>query len=162
MEQGNHCSLKLCASAGVDGGGAEGLPDDGLADVRGDEQRNSAAEAVTLLEQLVQQKHNETGHKQLDNDQQTDTSADVTWVSVHASQHVHNCLSNSDDHAKELLGAIEEGPVLGSVPHFDQLSAGEQLHDQAGGDDGGDAKLHQGSSVRGQNNSDPVERVRGV
>ena len=126
MEQSDHSSLKLCASAGVDGGGAEGLPDDGLADVRGDEQGNAAAKAVTLLEQLVQQQHNETGHKQLkqigfincfmfqinvfsmlmniyptltgekycylDDDQQTDTSADVTWVSVHASQHIHNCL----------------------------------------------------------------------
>merc|ERR550525_14566 len=139
VEEGNDGALKLCASAGVDGGGAESLPDNRLADVGGDEQGNPAAKTVTLLEKLVQQQHNETGHKQLDDDQQTDTSADVTRVSVHTSQHVHNCLSNSDDHAKELLGAVEEGPVLGGVSHLDQ-----------------------GSSVGSQDNSDPVEGVRRV
>ena len=71
-------------------------------------------------------------------------------------------LSNSDDHAKELLGAVEEGPVLGGVSHLDQLSARQQLHDQARGDDGRDAQLHEGSSVGSQDNSDPVEGVRRV
>ena len=71
-------------------------------------------------------------------------------------------LSNSDDHAKELLGAVEESPVLGGVSHLDQLSARQQLHDQAGGDDGRDAQLHEGSSVGSQDNSDPVEGVRRV
>ena len=71
-------------------------------------------------------------------------------------------LSDSDDHAKELLGAIEESPVLGSVSHLNQLGAGKQLHDKSGGDDGGDAELHEGSSVRSKDNSDPVEGVRRV
>ena len=71
-------------------------------------------------------------------------------------------LSDSDDHAKKLLGAVEESPVLGSVSHLNQLGAGKQLHDESGGDDGGDAKLHEGSSVGRQNYSDPVEGVRRV
>merc|ERR1719348_331317 len=162
VEECNDGSLKLGAAASVDGGGAESLPDDGLADVGGDEEGDPAAEAVTLLKQLVQEQHNETGHKQLDDDQQTDTSADVTWVPVHSSQHVHNCLSDCDDHAKELLGAVEESPVLGSVSLLNQLGARKQLHDQSGGDDGGDAELHEGSSVRSKDNSDPVEGVRRV
>ena len=65
MEKSNDGALKLGAAASVDGGGAESLPDDGLADVGGDEEGDPAAKAVTLLEQLVQQQHNETGHKQL-------------------------------------------------------------------------------------------------
>ena len=71
-------------------------------------------------------------------------------------------LSDSDDHAKELLGAVKESPVLRGVAHLDQLSAGQQLHDQPGGDDWRDAEFHQGSSVRGQDHTDPVEGVRRV
>ena len=71
-------------------------------------------------------------------------------------------LSDSDDHAEELLGPVEESPVLGGVSNFNQLGSGEQLHDEAGGDDGGDAELHEGSSVRSKDNSDPVEGVRRV
>ena len=43
VEQSDHGTLKLGAAASVDGGRGEGLPDDGLADVGGDEQRNSRA-----------------------------------------------------------------------------------------------------------------------
>ena len=43
VEQCDHGALELGAAAGVDGGGGEGLPDDGLADVGGDKQRNSRA-----------------------------------------------------------------------------------------------------------------------
>ena len=118
MEESNDCALKLGAATGVDSGGAEGLPDDGFADVGGDEEGNPAAKAITLLKQLVQQQHNETGHKQLkmedqsmklalckfkaaeenlkfshlDDDQQTDTSTNVARVSIHSREHVHNCL----------------------------------------------------------------------
>lgn len=52
-------------SSGVDSGGAEGLPHDGLADVGGNEQRDPRAEAVTFLEQLVQQQDDHAGNKQL-------------------------------------------------------------------------------------------------
>ena len=71
-------------------------------------------------------------------------------------------LSDSDDHAKELLGAVKESPVLRSVAHLDQLGTCQQLHDQPRGDDGRDAEFHQGSSVRGEDDTDPVERISGV
>jgi hypothetical protein len=46
-------------SAGVDSGGREGLPDDGLADVGGNEQGDAGAQTVALLQQLVQQQHDQ-------------------------------------------------------------------------------------------------------
>lgn len=52
-------------SASVDGGGAKGLPDDGLTDVGGDEQRDTRTQTITLLQQLIQQQHNQTCHKKL-------------------------------------------------------------------------------------------------
>jgi len=52
-------------SARVDGGGAEGLPDDRLADVGCDEERDTGAQTVALLEQLIQQQDNQTCDKEL-------------------------------------------------------------------------------------------------
>lgn len=52
-------------SASVDGGGAEGLPDDCLADVGGNEERDSRAQTIALLEQLIQQQDNQTCNKEL-------------------------------------------------------------------------------------------------
>ena len=42
-------------SAGVHRSGAKRLPDDGLADVCGDKERNSRPKAIALLEEFVQE-----------------------------------------------------------------------------------------------------------
>jgi hypothetical protein len=41
-------------SAGVDGGGAECLPDDGFTDVSCDEEGNARAQAIPLLQEFIQ------------------------------------------------------------------------------------------------------------
>ena len=43
---------KLGYTANVDGGGGKGLPDDGLADVGGDEQVDAGSETVTFLKEF--------------------------------------------------------------------------------------------------------------
>ena len=43
------CKVKLCTSSSVDGGGREGLPDDRLADIGGDEERDARSKAIALL-----------------------------------------------------------------------------------------------------------------
>ena len=53
VEERNDRALELGAAAGVDGGRRERLPDDRLADVGGDEQRNARAETVAFLKKLV-------------------------------------------------------------------------------------------------------------
>ena len=65
VEEGDDGALELGAAAGVDGGGAERLPDDRLADVGRDEERDAAAQAIAFLKELVQQQHNQTSHKEL-------------------------------------------------------------------------------------------------
>ena len=57
------------------------------------------------------------------------------------------------------LCSVEECPVLGGVTDLDDLGAGQQLHDEAGSDDGRDAQLHEGASVGGQDDTDPVEGI---
>ena len=52
-------------SASVDGGGAERLPHDGLADVCGDEQGDPRAQAIPLLQKFIQKQNNQASHKEL-------------------------------------------------------------------------------------------------
>lgn len=52
-------------SASVDSGGAEGLPDDCLTDVGRNEEGDTWAQTIALLEQLIQQQDNQTCNKQL-------------------------------------------------------------------------------------------------
>lgn len=51
----------------------EGFPHDGLTDVGGDEEGDTRAQTVSFLEQLVQQQHDQTSHKQLHKHTQTHT-----------------------------------------------------------------------------------------
>lgn len=66
MKQSNDGSLELGAVARVNGGGAEGFPHNGLADVRGDEERNARAKTIALLKQLIEQQNNQARNEQLD------------------------------------------------------------------------------------------------
>ena len=63
MKQRNHSTLKLGTSSSVDSGWAERLPDDRLADVGSDKQRDTRTKSVALLEKLVEQENDESGDK---------------------------------------------------------------------------------------------------
>ncbi|KAI3482411.1 hypothetical protein L1887_54967 [Cichorium endivia] len=144
VEEGDEGALELGATAGVDGGGREGLPDDGLADVGGDEERDTGAETVALLEELVEKDDDETGDNELENEQEADTSAEVLGLSVETGEHVDGGLSEGDDESKELLGTAEEGAILLEAEvDLDEVGACEELHDHARGDDGRDAEFHE-------------------
>ena len=50
MEERNNCAFELGTPSGVDCSGGERFPDDGLANVRGDEQRDSTAQSISFLQ----------------------------------------------------------------------------------------------------------------
>ena len=106
VEQGDDGALELGATAGVHGGGGEGLPDDALALVRGDEQGDARAKAVALRQQLVQADHNDTRHEELQDDQDGVPSAELAHVAVDAGHDVRDSLADSDQNAEELLRAV--------------------------------------------------------
>ena len=61
------------------------------------------------------------------------------------------------------LSTGKEGTVfLEGVVNFNDVRACEELHDHGGSDDGSDSELHEGASVRGENDSHPVQRVSGI
>ena len=53
VEERDNRALKLGTTAGVHGGGAEGLPDDRFANVSGNEQGDTRTKAVTLLKKFI-------------------------------------------------------------------------------------------------------------
>eukprot|EP00754_Rhynchopus_humris_P043535 Rhum_TRINITY_DN3343_c0_g1::Rhum_TRINITY_DN3343_c0_g1_i1::g.10629::m.10629 len=160
LEQQHDGTLELRAAAGVQRERREGLPDDGLADGRGHEQRDTRADSVALLEQLVQEDADDTGNHELGNDQEGDEDADVGNVTVHARHHVRHGLNERDDQTEQLLRARKQPPVTRVLlVHRDQLGSLQQLHDHRGGHNRGDTELHQGALVGGEDHTHPVEGV---
>ena len=94
------------AAAGVHGGGGEGFPDDALALVRGDEQRDARAEAVALRQQLVQADHDDARHEELQDDQDGVPGAELAHVAVDAGHDVRHSLTDGDQNTEELLRAV--------------------------------------------------------
>ena len=65
LEQGNDSTLKLGPLRPCDGVRAEGLPDDILTDVGGNEQGDTRPQPIPLLEHLIQADDNNSGEEQL-------------------------------------------------------------------------------------------------
>lgn len=68
----------LRTSASVHSGGAEGLPDNCLTDVGGNEEGDTRAKTVALLEELIQQQNNQTCHKQLETETECRSKNEAT------------------------------------------------------------------------------------
>lgn len=77
VEERDEGTLKLGALAGVDRRWGERLPDDGLADVGSNEERNARAETVALLEELVEEENDERGGDELEDEKQADSGSEV-------------------------------------------------------------------------------------
>lgn len=58
--------------------------------------------------------------------------------------------------------SVKQSSVLGRISDLNDLGTRQELHDETGGDDGRDTQLHEGSPVGGQDDTDPVEGIRGV
>ena len=160
VEEGDDGALELGAAPGVECGRTESLPADILADVSGDEEGDTAAKTVALLQKLVEGENDETGTEELGDDEEGIAGADGAQVAVHAAHNVGDGLTHGNEDSEELLGALKKGAVLlDVVVDLDDAGSGEQLHDQAGRDDGTDAELHEGTAVGGEDHAHPVEGV---
>ena len=163
MHEGDDSTLELGATASVDGGRREGSPDDGLADVGRDEQRDSTSQSIALLQQLIKQDDDEGSDEELDNKQDTDTGAEVCRGAVETGQDVDAGLAEGDDDGEEFLCGLVEFAVGFEVEvDVDEVGAGEELEDHAGGDDGGDAEFHEGAAVTRQHHAEPIHGVGGI
>jgi hypothetical protein len=163
VDKADNGTLELGTTAGVDGGRGESAPDDRLANVGRDEERDTAAETVALLEELVKEDDNDGGSKKLDDEQNADTGAEVSRRAVETSQDVDTGLAEREDDGKELLrGLVQLAVGLEVEVHVDKVSAGQKLEDHTGGDDRSDTEFHESTAVTGHHHSEPVQRVGGV
>ena len=124
VEQSNDGTLKLGATAGVDGGGREGLPHDGLADVGGNEQRDTTAKTVALLEKLIEENDNHASNDELEDQEEDDTGTEVRGRTIETSEDVDSGGASRENKGKELLGRLVELAVgLQVEVDFDHVGA---------------------------------------
>jgi hypothetical protein len=132
VEESDDGSFELGALLGPDCDGREAAPEDVLADVGCDEERDARAEAVALLEQLVEKDHDHTRGEELEEDKDGVEGSEVGEFTVHAREEVGKGFSQGNDQPEELLGCLEEVTVfLGVLVDFDDFGASEELHDHA-------------------------------
>lgn len=163
VEEGNNGTLELRTTASVDGGGRESLPHDGLADVGGDEQRDTATETVALLEKLIKEDDNHTSNNELEDQQEDDAGAEVGRRTVETGENVDGGSTGREDEGEQLLGGLVELAVgLEVEVDVDHVGTGKELEDHAGRDNGGDTQFHQSTSVTGHDHAEPVEGIRVV
>lgn len=157
VEERDNGTLELWTTAGVDGGWRESFPDDGLADVGGNEERNSASKAVTLLKELIEENYNQASNNELENQEENDTGTEIRRLSVEASENVDGGLSHRQNDGEELLGGLVELAIgLKVKVDIDEVGSGKELEDHPGRDNWSDSQLHKSTSVGGHHHAEPV------
>lgn len=128
MEESNDGTLELGATASVDGSGREGLPDDRLADVGGNEKRDTASKTVSLLEQLIQEDDNQTSDNELNDQQNADTGTEITGLAIETGQDVDTSLAEGEDNGEKLLGSLVKFAIgLEVKVDIDEVGTSEEL-----------------------------------
>lgn len=157
VEKGNNGTLVLGTTTSVDAGGGKRLPHDRLADIGRNEERNTATETITLLEKLIEENDNHTSNEKLEDEQDDDTGTKVRGGSIETGKDVDSGGTSRQNEGEQLLGSLVELTVgLEVEVDVDQVGASKELEDHAGGDDGSDTELHQGSSITCHHHAQPV------
>lgn len=141
--------------------GRETAPKNSLSHVDSNEQTGSrTSDSVSLRDDIVQKHGNDGCECELKDNEDSISSSDFIKTSVHSWPGVSESLSESNENTDKFLSTIKEFFLFSDVLiNLDKFSSGEQLHNHGGGDDGGDTQLHKRTSVGGQDDSDPIERI---
>lgn len=157
VEERNNGTLVLGATASVDAGRGEGLPHDRLADVGGDEQGDTTAQTVALLEELIEENDDHASNEELENQQYDNAGTEVGRRAVETGEDVDSGGTGRQNEGEQLLGGLVELTVgLEVEVDVDQVGASQELEDHARGDDRRDTKLHQGTTITRHHHAQPV------
>mmetsp|Transcript_14743 Transcript_14743/g.29865 ORF Transcript_14743/g.29865 Transcript_14743/m.29865 type:complete len:304 (+) Transcript_14743:600-1511(+) len=160
VEHGNDGSLELSSTASVDGCWGERLPDDVLADIRCNKERNPRSKTVTLSEELVEHKNNHTSEEKLEDNEGGISGTKLFDVTVHTRHNVCNSFTDGNEEAAKLLRTLEQGAVfLLALVYLDNLRTSQQLHHHTRRHNWRDTQFHQGTPVGRKNDAHPVERI---
>jgi len=161
VEESNNGSFVLSTVFSDDGNGGEGSPEDVFADVGSNEKRDTrSTETPSLAEDFIEHHDNDTGEGELDDDQDGVTSTDSVNITVLARPDSGKGFEESDEQTEKLLSTIEQGTIFFiALINVDDLSTSQKLHNHTTSNDRGDTEFHKSTSVRGKDNSHPVERI---
>lgn len=161
VEESDDGAFVLSTSFSDDGNGGEGSPEDVFADVGSNEKRDTrSTETPTLGKNFIEHHDNNTGEGELDDDQDSITSTDRVDVTVLARPDSGKGFEEGNQQTEELLSTVEQSTIfLVVLVNIDDLSTSQKLHNHTTGNDGGDTEFHESTSVRGKDNSHPVERI---
>ena len=112
MDEGNESSLEFSATACVDCRGTECFPNDRLANVRSNEEGDTRAKPIALLQQLVEDDNDQASCNKLQNNEKGIASAERIEISIHSRHDVGNGLSNGNENAKQFLSSTEQRSVF--------------------------------------------------
>lgn len=88
MEECFAGTFEFWSTASVDGARRECFPHDRFADVGGDEELDTRAEAVTILEEFVKDGDDEGCRYGSDDEEKTDASTKIRWYIVQAGENI--------------------------------------------------------------------------
>jgi len=97
VEESDDGTLEFGTTTNVDGGWGEGLPDDGLTYIGGNEQVDTGAKAIALLEELIEEDDDESSDDKLDDKEKADTSTKILGLTVKTGKDIHSGLTKGND-----------------------------------------------------------------
>ena len=101
VEERDDGALKLGSTSSVDGGGGECLPDNRFANIGGNEKRDTGTETIPLCQELVQEDDNKRRRDELDDEQEANTGAEVTWLTIETTEDIDSSLDKGNDHSED-------------------------------------------------------------
>jgi hypothetical protein len=84
VEKSDDGALEFSSLISSDGDWGEAFPEDRLADVGGNEKRDSGTETVSLLKELIKHKDHESSQEKLSDDQERSNQTELSNWAVHS------------------------------------------------------------------------------
>jgi hypothetical protein len=100
MEKTNYGALKLWTAASVYSGGRKCLPDNILANIRGNKEGDSRADTVALLKHFIEENDNHAGCAELEDQENDDSPTKVRRAAVDSCGNVYNSLTECQNQGK--------------------------------------------------------------
>ena len=97
MKESDHGAFELSALLGSDGNGWKTSPEDVLANVSCDEERDTTSETIALLQELIKKDNNDTSSEELEENEKSVDCTEIWEFTIHAGKDVGKSLTESDD-----------------------------------------------------------------
>ena len=148
VEQGDDGTFEFLTTTIIEGGGGEGSPHNRFTDVGSNEQADTRTNTVSLLEEFVQEENNNTGSRQLDNEEDASEHTEFASRAVHTRDNVDKSSGDGKDDTEQLLDVFVQLTLfLNTGVEDNELKTVEELDNHGGGDNGADTEFHESTTT---------------